>query len=150
MAMTATPVFAQTPKMWAAPLVNGTGAFVFAAASSSTTNLVALVTAGANGSTIESLMVTSSDTAAKDLILIIQLASVNYILTTLSIPANSGFTNALVPVDVFRHIQVPGLSFDVNGNRQLILPTGAVLYAGTLTAVTAAKQVSVTAMGGDF
>jgi hypothetical protein len=150
MPMTATPVFTQTPQMKAACLLNATGAFTFAANSAVTTNLVALYAAGANGSTIESIMVSSTDTSARDLIIIIQISSVNYVLTTLAIPLNSGFTNAVVPVDVFRHAQVPGLSFDVNGNRQLILPASSTLYVGTLTTITAAKQISVLAMGGDF
>jgi len=150
MPMTATPVFTQTPQMKAAALLSTTGAFTFAANSAVTTNLVSLYAAGTNGSTIESIMVSSTDTSARDLIILIMISSVLHVVTTLSIPLNSGFTNAVVPVDVFRHSQVPGLSFDVNGNRQLILPASSTLYVGTLTAVTAAKQISVLVSGGDF
>ena len=150
MTMTATPVFTQVPQTKAAALLSTTGAFTFAANSSSTTNLVALYAAGTNGSTIESIFVSSTDTSARDLILILQIASVNYVLTTIAIPLNSGFTNAVIPVDLFRNSQVPGLSFDVSGNRQLILPASSTLYVGTLTAVTSAKQISVLASGGDF
>tara|TARA_R110000868_G_scaffold405638_1_gene685229 strand:+ start:818 stop:1270 length:453 start_codon:yes stop_codon:yes gene_type:complete len=150
MAVTATPVFTQTPQMRAACLLSTTGAFTFAANSSTTTNLVSLYGAGTNGSTIESIMVSSTDTSARDLILLIMISSVLYPITTLSIPATAGFTNAIAPIDLFRNAQVPGLSFDVNGNRQLILPASSQLYVGTLVGVTAAKQISVLAMGGDF
>lgn len=149
MAVTATPVFPQAPKMWVAALLNATGAYTFVANTSTATGRVTLVTAGANGTIIEAITASSTDSAAKDLQLIV-LNSIDYPLTTLSIPANSGFTNALPPVDLLRHLQVPGLSFDVNGNRILFLPSGSSLCIATTAALTAAKQISVVAVGADF
>ena len=149
MAVTATPVFPQAPKLWTAALLSTTGAFTFVANTATSAGKVTLVTAGANGTIIEALTVASTDTSARDLQLIL-LNTVDFVLSTFAIAANSGFTNALPPIDILRATQTPGFAFDVNGNRILFLPSGTSLCVGTLTAVTAAKQISVTAFGADF
>ena len=149
MALTATPVFPQAPKSWQAALLSTTGAYTFVASTSTASGRVTLITAGANGTLVEGITITSSDSATKDLQLII-LNSVDYIVTTLNIPANSGFTNSVIPVDLFRSSQVPGLGYDVNGNRFLYLPSGSSLCVATTAALTAAKQISVIAIGADF
>jgi len=148
--MTSTPVFLQTPIAACAALLNGTGAFTFAAASNTTTNLVSLVAGGANGSLVEAITISSTDTSARDLILILNNGTYNFVLCTIAIPLNAGFTNAVAPVNLFASAYVPGLSVDANGNKVLNVPNGSTLYVGTLTAVTSAKQISVVANGGNF
>jgi hypothetical protein len=116
-----------------------------------TTTLKTLYTAGADGSTIENILVSSTDTAARDLQFVITVSAVDYILGTLTIPINSGNTAAVAPVSVFKHANfVSILTIDTNGNAILRLPAGSVLRVKVLVAVTAAREISITCQGGDF
>jgi hypothetical protein len=137
--MTSTPVFPQTPKSWPAQVLNADAS-----------NKKALVTAGSSGSKVEAITVASTDTSARDLQLVITTGGVDYVLTTVSIPATSGFTNALPAIDIMRNAQWSGLSYDANGNKILYLAASTVLNVKTLTTVTSAKSVDCVAFGGDF
>ncbi len=139
MTVTATPIFPQTIQNYVVQIAN-------ADASNSKT----IATAGANGSKIETLVVASSDTSARDISFFITISSTNYLLGTVNIPANSGNTNALPSVDILRNPQVPGLAYDANGNKYLYLKNGATLTCTALTTVTSAKLISINAIGGDF
>jgi hypothetical protein len=139
MAVTSTPVFPQTIK-------NSFAKIVTADASTFKT----LYTGGANGSRIDLLLVTSTDTTARDVQLVIQASGVDYILGTISIPINSGNTNAITHLSVFQNSIFPGLNVDAIGNRVLYLESGIILKAKTLTTVTAAKEVNFIVQGADF
>lgn len=116
-----------------------------------TTSLKTLYTAGAQGSRIDNILVTSTDTANKDLQFVITYSGTDYVIGTLQIPLNSGFTNSVPIVSVFKHSNFAAfLGTDANGNQNLFLPIGAVLKVKALTAVTAAKVISVVCQGGDF
>jgi hypothetical protein len=139
MAGTATPIFPQTIKNWTAQILPATASAK-----------VTLVTGATNGSKVESINIASTDTTARDLQLILTISSVDYILGTLSVLANTGFTNAVPSINVMNHSQLPIFSYDNNGNRYLYVASGSVLSVKTLTTVTAAKEVDVFAFGGDF
>lgn len=151
MAGTATPIFPQTVKSWYAKLVPATGAFTLpVAVATATTNLVALAVGDTNGDKIESIYVTSTDTAAQSLVLAVITATDTFILGIFTIAIQAGGAAANPSVDILRHANLPGLAYDANGNRYLYLKTGETLYVGTLAAVTAAKLISVIANGGAF
>jgi len=150
MAVTNTPVYVQAPQLWACALLNSTGAFTFAANSNVVTNLVSVLAAGTNGSKIEAINVSTTDTSPNTLQLLVLQASVLYVLTTVSIPAQSGFTTSAPSVNILANAQFPGLSYDSQGNKYFYMPSGTTLYAGTTSIVTSAKQVSVVAIGGNF
>ena len=150
MAMTATPVYPQTPIAACALLQNSTNAFTFSAASNTTTNLVSLVVGGTNGTLVEAITVSSTDTSARDLILVLNNGSYNFPMCVVSIPATAGFVNSVAPVDLLRTVYVPGFAYDSNGNRFLYIPNGSTLYVGTLAQITSAKQISAIAFGGNF
>jgi hypothetical protein len=139
MSGTATPIFPQTIKNYVAQILPADAS-----------GKKALVTGATNGTKIEAITVASTDTSARDLQLVLTISSVDYILATVSIPANSGNTNALPAVDILRHAQWTGLSYDSNGNKILYVANGSVLNVKTLTTVTAAKEIDVLAIGGDF
>ena len=140
MAVTSTPIF---------PQVISAGFYQLVPAD--TTTLKTLFTAGANGSRIDNILVTSTDTGSKDLQFVITYSAVDYVVGTLSIPALSGFTAAVVPVLVFNHANFSSyLGVDANGNKMLFLPIGAVLKVKALSTVTVAKVISVNCQGGDF
>ncbi len=151
MAGTASPIFPQTIKNWQARLLPATGAYTIpSVVQTTTTNLVALCVGDTNGDKIESLVVTSTDTAVQSLVLAIINATDTNILGVVTIPASSGSTAALTPIDILRAANLSGLAYDPNGNKYIYVPSGSTLYIGTLTAVTAAKSVQALASGGQF
>lgn len=137
--MTATPVFPQTVKTNVSQILPA-----------DTTTLKTLVTPGTNGTRIDNIFVSSTDTSAKDLQFVLTVSSVDYVLGTLSIPANTGFTNSVPSISVFAHSQFVALNNDVNGNKHLFLANGAVLKVKSLSNVTTAKAISIIAQCGDF
>lgn len=150
MAVTATPIYPQVVQSWAAALINGTGAFTFAAASNVTTNLVSLLAGGTNGSKVEAINVSTTDTSPNTLMLILNNGTANFILSTFNIPLGSGSTTSAPSVSLLTNSQFPGLSYDSSGNKYLYVPTGSTIYVGTTAAVTATKQVSIFAIGASF
>lgn len=138
--MTPTPVFPQTISNFSAVQI----------LPADTTTLKTLVTPGANGCKIENILVHSTDTSAKDLVLVVTKGGTDFPLATLSIPANSGNTNALIPISLFQHAMLVGLNTDAFGNKYLYLGSGSVLKAKVATTVTAAKAISLFPQGGDY
>lgn len=136
---TATPIFPQTVKNYVAQIQNADGQTV-----------KTLVTGGTNGSKIEALTISSSDTSARDVQLSLTISSVVYILGTVSIPATAGTVDNIVSVDILRSSQIPGLSYDANGNKILYVANGATLGIEALTTVTSGKAIQAIAIGGDF
>lgn len=139
MAGTATPIFPQL-------VTNGFQQILPA----DTTTLKTLYTAGANGSKIEHISITSTDTANKDLQFYITSGGVDYLIATLQIPANSGNTNAIVPVDALTSTMFTFTSTDNNGNRYIYLASGSVLKVKATASVTAARVIQFYVFGGDF
>lgn len=137
--MTATPVYPQT-------LRNGVVQIVPADAST----LKTVFTPGASGSKLDHVLITSTDTSARDIQFYLTISAVDYLLGTISIPANSGFTNSVSIVSLLDHTRMTGMLTDVNGNKFVILAAGSVLKAKMLTTITAAKVVNVITQGGDF
>lgn len=114
------------------------------------TNLITVVTPGAQGQKVTSLIASSDDTAARDLQLVITKGAVDYPLGTVAIPITAGTIAATPHVDLLAPGMMPGLPTDSDGNPYLLLETGAVLKAKVLVAVTAAKFINIIAKGGDF
>lgn len=139
MAVTSTPIF---PQLVQSPAVQILPA--------DTTTLKTLITAGADGTIVNELLVTSTDTTARDLAVYVTISAVDYLIGTISIPANSGFTNAVPSVGFFDSANLSFLQTDNNGHRYLMLQSGAVLKVKTLTTVTAAKVIQVVAQCGNF
>lgn len=139
MAVTATPIFPQTIKNYVAQILPADASTV-----------KTLVTGATNGTKIEAITVASTDTSARDVQLVMTISSVVYVLATVAIPINSGNTNAIPAVDILRNTQWPGLSYDSNGNKILYVASGSVLGVKALTTVTAAKELDILAIGGDY
>lgn len=139
MAVTATPIFPQTIL---SPVVQILPA--------DTTTLKTLYTAGANGGVVMNIHVGSTDTSSKDLQFYLSVGGTDYLLGTLAIAANSGFTNSVPMVSVFASTQFPNMLVDVNGNKALYMSASAILKVKVLTTVTTAKAIQVTAQCGDF
>lgn len=140
MAVTSTGSFPQNPK-------NGNVQILPADAS----GLKTIYTGGANGSKINALMVTSSDTAARDVTWGITIAAVFYPLGTVTIPITAGQINSAPAVNLFDLTKTPGLPLDSDGNPYVFLASASyTLQAKTLTTVTAAKEIDISALAADW
>ncbi len=139
--MASTPIFPATIKSWFAKI-----------APADTTTLKTLITAGSNGSRIDSIMASNTATAsASDLQFVITSGGVDYIIDTVQIPVNSGFTNAVVAVNILNHsTKFLWTTYDANGNRYMTLASGAVLKVKVLTTIATGKELSVFAQGADY
>jgi len=138
--MTSTPMFAQT-------IANGYTKIVTA----DSTNYKTLLTAGANGSLVDLITVTSTDTSSRDLQFCITISGTDYIFCTVSVSANSGNTSSVGLVSIFDSPRL-GLTLglpllDSNGNKLLRLGNGEVLKVKAVATVTAAREISVRASG---
>jgi hypothetical protein len=95
---------------------------------------------------IDSIIVTSTDTAAKDLQLVATIGGTDYILGTFAIPLRSGDTNA-APVVMLLKSAMWDLNNDISNNKVLELPSGTVLKAKAGTTITAAKVINIIITG---
>ena len=140
MAVTASGSFPQNPK-------NGNVQILPADASA----LKTIYTGGANGSKIVSLIVTSSDTSARDVTWGITTAAIFYPLGTVTIPITAGQINSAPAVTLLDLSKTPGLPIDSDGNPYIFLTSASyTLQIKALTTVTAAKEIDINAIGADW
>jgi hypothetical protein len=140
MAVTATPVFVQTPKV-------GNVQILPADAS----NLKTIVTGGANGTKVTSLICTSTDTSTRDVQVGITISATFYPLLTVTVAITAGTIAATAAANLFDVSKCPGLPIDSDGNPYIFLPSSSyTLQAKSLTTVTAAKELDITAVAADF
>lgn len=140
MSGTATPIFPQT-------INNGNAKIVPA----DTTNLKTLYTAAANGSRIDAIYLTSTETANnRDIQFVLTVSAVDYVIGTVQVPLNSGFSSAVPTVNAFASTQFTQLNVDNMGNKELTLVAGAVLKAKSLTTLATGKEISILVVAGDF
>jgi hypothetical protein len=141
MAISNAAIFPQKVQSWAVQILPA-----------DTTTLKTLVTAGSNGSIIESLMVTNTDsTVAYTYQVFANDGATSHLLGSANIPVSAGnvpATNAAV--DILRSGNLPGLPVDANGNFVIYLPSGWTLKVAVTVTVTAAKVIDSTAMGADY
>jgi hypothetical protein len=111
------------------------------------TNTKICFTAGAQDSVIKAIIVTSTDSVAKDIQFHLSDGTTNFQLRRLTIPALSGNSSA-APVDVLSTFI--GMPFDEHGNRVIRLRRGFQIRANMLAAVTASTEVDVIILGEDY
>ena len=138
MAVTHQGVFVQTPKITPITIVNADG-----------TGLKVVATAGADGSKVVGLQV-SSDDAARVLQVWLTRAATNYLLATVDIAALAGFDGIVPVVDAMNTTEWPGLPVDNDGQRYFFLESGDTLSISVTVAVTAAKTIYGIAHFGNF
>lgn len=109
------------------------------------TTAATLYTASSNDAVVKSLVVSTNDTTAVNLVVSINNGSSDFVLGTVNIPINSGYTGAIASVDVLGSSLIPGLPKDINGRNVLPLPSGYVLKVGCLATMTSAKTTNIIA-----
>jgi hypothetical protein len=120
----------------------------------------AVYVAGANGSKIVGLISASTDTAAHDVQLSINVGGTNtagtvgggsnYPLGTIAVAAGAGNSSSVGSANLLSPVSLAGVPFDSDGNPYILLQSGDILVASSLVTVTAAKLITVSAIGGDF
>ena len=94
----------------------------------------------------------TDESSAKDVIISISDGTTTWKLTTISIPVNSGNTNAIVPVDVFTHTQLSPFvkQRDASGAPYLNIPKGWSLRMNYGASITASKLANVVVNGETY
>jgi hypothetical protein len=133
------PGYIQTLQNWVASINNAAG---------QTKQTIA--TGATNGSRILGLIVSSTDTSARDIVIGVTISATNYDLGIVSIPAQSGTLDTVPTVFPFKTTQFPYLPVDAYGNPYLDIKSTTTFYAYAPVTVTSAKQINLFAFGGDF
>jgi len=106
-----------------------------------TTTKKTIYTAGANGGRVDSIMVSSDDTAAVNLAFHIYDGATDYYIGNVVVAIGSGYTT-VARVEAMTTL-APLLGY-------LTLKNGYILKANAVVTVTSAKTVTIVAMGGDY
>ena len=139
MAVTATPIFPQT--------LTNTPVTILPA---DTTTLKTAYTAGSNGSKLEAIYVTNTDSASAYSVQInITISSTSYLLGTVNVPLSAGNTTAAPNVNLLASTNL-NLPKDANGNPYIYLLASAIVKVGVLVAVNSGKVVTFITQGEDF
>lgn len=109
-----------------------------------------LISAGADDSRITSLVAASDDTSAVNVQILLHDGTNARLLGTTRVATLSGTDGAAPSVDLINSTSIPGLPVDANGKRYLPLPAGSKIQVAPLAAITAAKTLSVTALGEHY
>lgn len=131
MAANTSPIFELTPINAGITIVNA-----------DSTNLKTILTAGADGTRIDGILVSSNDTAAVNLAFYINDGVSDLYIGNVVVAIGSGYTT-VVRVDALATLRPASIN-------ALILGAGYVLKANAVVAVTAAKTVTIVAVGGDY
>lgn len=109
-----------------------------------------IFTAGADGSLIEAIAITTTDTVANAILLRIKEGSNTYPLGHITVPASSG-QGTINAVSGLNRGNLPFVQVDANGNPVIKLEAGYTIEA-CLNAnyTTASRALYVTCLGGDF
>ena len=139
MAVSHQPIFVQTPKQGIAAFVNADG-----------TTKKTIATGGTNGSKVTAVTAARTDSAARVVTLWLTRSATSYALTAASVAITSGTDGTTPGTNLFGSTLWPGLSVDGSGQRYLFLQSGDTLQASMVVAVTAAKEIDVTATYADY
>lgn len=105
-------------------------------------------TAGVDDSVIKAIIVSSTDTVARDIQFHISDGTTNFQLRRVNIPASAGNSTSVAPVDCLSGFV--GLPLDEHGNRVLRLRRNFQLRANMVVAVTASTDIDVIVLGEDY
>jgi hypothetical protein len=145
MAVTATPVFVQTPVITPQNFVQGTDA---------AGTYKTIYTAGANGSKVTGIIVATDDGSATHVLtLVLTRSATDYYIGAYTLPISSGTSGAAANVDMLNggpSSLIVGLPRDNDGQKYLFLKSGDTLRMTFATALTAGKRIDVNCIGADF
>jgi hypothetical protein len=105
-----------------------------------------LVSAGADGTKVLAVAVTSDDAATVNLRLYVHDGANAYLVGTVAVPTLAGTNGVMPAVDLLDPELLPWLDQD----GELFIPSGYKLQVAPLAAVTAAKTVTVVCFAADY
>lgn len=120
----------------------------FAATAANTKQTVC--TAGADGTKVTALIATSTDTSDRVAQVWLTRAAVSYLIASTNVPTLSGTNGSAASVNLLGSTLLPGLPVDNDGQRYLFLVSGDTLQVSFTTSITAAKEIDVVCISGDF
>jgi hypothetical protein len=142
-------ILPQLPKSAAAQITNSDG-----------TGLVPLVTGGANGTKVSSILASNTDTNAYTLQLVLNsggtlssglvTGGTSYVLASVSLPASAGNLAGTPPVGVLSAANLPGVALDGAGVPYLYVNAGDYLCVALSAAIAAGKIAASLATAADF
>ena len=136
--MTTSPTFVSVPKNPTVSFVNADG-----------TTFKTLMSAGTNGSRIDTVFASNTDTSnAYVLQLAIQKSGVDYVIGEVNVPLGAGTNGSTKSVAVLNTTDLPGLAYVETGS--LYLENGATLRARVKTAAAGGNSVQLVGIGGDY
>ncbi len=139
MAKTNEAVFTQNANIARATIVNADG-----------TTAKSLISAGADDTKITGIALTTDDSAAVNVQVILNDGSNDTVIGIVNVPITSGFAASIPGVNGMNATDLPHLPIDSAGNPYIMLKTGHSLKVAALAAVTAAKTLYAVALGEDF
>ena len=127
----------------------------FSAANGGTapTNTKLLCTAGADGSILKSLVISSDDSSARvvQFWLSTDAGTTKYLIGSISVAANGGTNGSNANVDFLGSSILVGMCTDSSGKYVILLAANAkVYYCVTTAAVTSGRTVYISSMLEDF
>lgn len=142
------PVYAVTPQNNGGQIVTSTGTGTLG----SNTGGIAIYTAGANGSRVYSLILSTTDTTTggNNVFLYILNGSTVLPIGQINVPISSGNIASTPAVDALNSANCPGLPFDGTGKPYIELTASAVLKFSVIAAVGSGKTLFATAIGADY
>jgi len=154
MPKTTTQPLTQTITTFAQTIVNATGAIAATGSLNAPVNTLVLTTAGAEGSIVKRLTITSDNTANSTIQVWLSKGGPPYTtkfpIGTVVVSALAG-QGTLSNSDFLGNVLITGLSFDQMGKPVLMLGAGESLHVGILTtAVASGRAVYVTGEQEDY
>lgn len=141
-AVTATPVFVQTPNIGVQTFIQGTD---------TAGTYKTLYTGGSNGSKCTGLMAESNDNSATHLLTVeIIHSSTTVPMAAVTIPLSGGASTYGTPLNLMSSTNWPGLPVDSDGNPYFYLTNGDTLKATYATNLTSTDQINFMAVCADF
>lgn len=113
-----------------------------------TTDVIDIVNGATDGTLIQDLIAVSDDTSAVELLIYLYDGGASRIIGNVNVPAASGTSVGAASVSLLNVTNIPSLNKRDDG--AILLASGQKLQVSCAAAITAAKQVTVTALGGNL
>lgn len=115
-----------------------------------TTAKVTICTAGADGTKVVGITVTSTDTGTRILQIFLTRSATSYLLASFIVPIGAGTAGAVAVLNAMDSALWPGLPVDNDGQFYFFLESGDTLQAAVTVTVTAAKEIDISVVSGNF
>lgn len=138
--MASTPTFVATPKITPVAFTN----------SDSANTKKTIHTAGSSGSKVSAVLATSTDTSSRTGQLWLTRSATSYLLGSTVVATLAGTDGSAATANLLPQTLLGSLPRDNDGQPYLFLESGDTLQVSFTAQVTAAKEIDVVAIAGNF